>query len=44
MDGERDGAEEAEALLKIPDARVRKRVPLQRLRLQTKEMGTRTQS
>lgn len=39
VDGERDGAQEAQALLQIPDAGVGKRVPFQRLRLETEEVG-----
>lgn len=40
MDGQRDGEEEEEAILKVSNVRVGKRVPLQCLRLKTEKMGT----
>lgn len=44
MDGPGDGTEEAETLLQVPDVGTRKRVPFQRLRLQTETLGTGAQS
>ena len=40
MDGPGDGAEEAEALLQVPDAGAGEGVPVQRLRVQTETLGT----
>lgn len=43
MDGPSDGPEEAQTLFKIPDFRIGERIPVQRLRVQTKKVGTRAQ-
>ena len=44
VDGSSDGAEEAEALLQVPDAGTGERVPVQRLRFQAETMGAGAQS
>lgn len=44
MDGPRLSQEEAQTLLKVPDARAGEGVPLQRLRVKAKEMGASEES
>lgn len=43
MDRSGDGAEEAQTIFEVSDARTRERVPLQRVRQQTEALGARAQ-
>lgn len=43
MDRSSDGTKETQAVLQVPDARARKGVPVQRVRVEAEAMGARAQ-